>query len=74
MSPLDAVIWVVEFLLILAGVLVGGWLVVKLLIWLGKSIFRTTKLSTRDWYFLIPVILVVLYTILSALGIVPKPK
>jgi hypothetical protein len=74
MSPLDAVIWVVEFLLIFGGVLVAGWLLLRLLVWLGKSIFRTTKLSARDWYFLIPVIMVLLYMVLSVLGIVPKPK
>jgi hypothetical protein len=72
-SPLDAVIWVVEFLLILAGVLVGGWLSLKLLVWLGRSMFRT-RLSARDWLFLTPVILALLYMVLIAIGVVPKPK
>ncbi len=73
MSPLDAVIWVVEFLLILAGVLFGGWLLLKLLIWLGKSIFRA-RLSARDWLFLTPVFLGLLYWLLVAIGLAPKPK
>jgi len=72
MSPFDAAIWVLEFLLIFAGFLFVGWLVVKLFLWVVRA--RFSSLSTRDWLFLAPVILVILYFALSALGIVPAPK
>lgn len=74
MSPLDAAIWVVEFLLILAGFLLVGWLLVKLLVWLGRSVVGITKLSNRDWLFLTPVFLALLYWLLVAIGLAPKPK
>jgi hypothetical protein len=78
MSPLDAAIWVVEFLLILAGFLLVVWLSLKGLFWLGNSVIRAPRffsgLSNRDWLFLTPVFLALLYWVLIALGIAPKSK
>ena len=66
MSPFDAVTWFFEFFSILAGVVLGGWLFVELLVWLSEiNSVRLPRffsgLSGGDWVFLAPVILVVLH-------------
>ena len=66
LAKFEAFIW----LLISVSVLVGGWLLLEVL----NLLLRSTgfpKLSTRDRIFLAPVVLVVLYVLLSLLRLVP---